>query len=78
MGDPTLSPRPTASSSSAARALRVQKALPASYRSGAATFSVVLSPGMRLKDWKTKPKVLPRRWARRLSLSREASVPDSV
>ena len=78
MGEPTLSPRPTASSSSAARVLRVQKALPVSYRSGAATFSVVLSPGMRLKDWKTKPKVCPRRWARRLSPSREVSVPESV
>ena len=78
MGEPTLSPRPTASNSSAARALRVQKALPVSYRRGAATFSVVVSPGMRLKDWKTKPKVCPRRWARRLSPSREVSVPESV
>ena len=78
MGESTLSPRPTASSSSTARELRVQKAVPVSYRSGAATFSVVLSPGMRLKDWKTKPKVRPRRWARRLSPSREVSVPLSV
>ena len=38
-------------------------------------FSVVVSPLMRLKDWKTKPKVSPRRWARRPSPSPAVSMP---
>ena len=73
IGESTLSPRPTASSSSPARAVRVQKDLPVSYSRGAATFSVVLRPSMRLKDWNTKPKVAPRRRARRPSDRRVAS-----
>ena len=77
MDIPALSFSPTASSSSRAREPRRQKAAPWSYRSGAATFSVVVSPAMRLKDWNTNPKVCPRRWARRLSPRPATSTPFS-
>ena len=75
MARPVLLASPTASRSSFARETRLQKAVPWSYRSGAATFSVVVRPLMRLKDWKTNPKVSPRRWARRPSLSLAVSMP---